>query len=92
MGEIDYERFKKEFLELIYNYYKKKFYIHLVLYIFINAFLIFTNLYYSPEEIWFVYPLVFWGLGVTLHYISLKFIKNKYELWLDIAKIRSSKF
>jgi hypothetical protein len=43
----------------------KAFYSHLATYVFVMAFLIAINLWKSPEHLWFIYPLVGWGLGVA---------------------------
>ncbi|NVJ90987.1 MAG: 2TM domain-containing protein [Methylocystaceae bacterium] len=44
-----------------------KFIRHCITYIIINAFLATLNLIQSPENIWFIYPLFGWGLGLALH-------------------------
>jgi len=44
------------------------------------------NFYYSPEYLWFYYPLIFWGLGLILHLLSLKYLIKRYSLLLDTAK------
>jgi hypothetical protein len=43
---------------------------------------IIINFVYSPEVIWFFYPLIGWGIGVTSHYLGAvrwieKSLKNK---------------
>ncbi len=45
----------------------KGFYIHLTVFLFTNALLIFTNLYTSPEYIWFKFPLVAWSALLIFH-------------------------
>ncbi|MEZ0182985.1 2TM domain-containing protein [Flavobacterium oncorhynchi] len=45
----------------------KGFYGNLASYIFVNAILIFVNLYTSPEYLWFFWPLLWWGIGVVFH-------------------------
>ena len=42
---------------------------HLVVYVLVNAMLIATNFIYSPETIWFFYPLIAWGFGISMHYL-----------------------
>ncbi|MDW8076323.1 MAG: 2TM domain-containing protein [Nitrososphaerota archaeon] len=41
----------------------------MVIYVIINALLIFINLYTSPHVIWFIWPLLGWGIGLILHFI-----------------------
>ncbi|HAG09468.1 MAG TPA: hypothetical protein DCK87_07925 [Desulfotomaculum sp.] len=49
---------------------KRGFSVHLVVYVLVNAMLIAINLIYSPEAIWFFYPLLGWGIGITAHYLG----------------------
>lgn len=45
----------------------KGFYGNLISYIVVNLFLLIINLVYSPEHLWFYWPLLWWGLGVVIH-------------------------
>jgi 2TM domain len=45
----------------------KGFYGNLVSYILVNIFLVFINLKYSPNELWFFWPMLGWGIGVFFH-------------------------
>ena len=60
-----------------YEFAKKKvqalkdFYIHLLVYILVNAGLIIINLLYSQGGIWFIYPLLGWGIGIVVHGLSV---------------------
>jgi hypothetical protein len=45
----------------------KGFYGNLILYILVNLFLLFINLKYSPDDIWFFWPMIGWGIGVAFH-------------------------
>jgi hypothetical protein len=56
-----YQRAKKQVEEI------KGFYGHLVSFLAVNAFLLFINLKYSPQELWFFWPLLGWGIGLILH-------------------------
>ena len=44
---------------------------HVAVYVAVNAFLLFVNLFASPQYLWFLWPLAGWGLAVTLHAIRL---------------------
>ncbi len=60
----EYERYqaaKKRVNEI------KGFYGNLVSYILVNLFLIFINLKYSPEHLWFFWPMLGWGFGLLGH-------------------------
>jgi hypothetical protein len=49
----------------------KGFYANLSSYILVNIALIILNFVTSPENLWFFYPLLGWGLGVSLHAMSV---------------------
>jgi hypothetical protein len=68
--EITLEEYKKAYREIKAEEEKGGFLIHLVVYVLINAMLIAINFIYSPEYIWFFYPLIGWGIGITAHYLS----------------------
>ncbi len=48
---------------------KRGFFVHLVVYIFVNILLVVINFLYSPKDIWFFYPLIDWGIGISMHYL-----------------------
>jgi len=41
--------------------------VHLFAYLGVNALLVFINLSTSPESVWFIWPLLGWGLGLAAH-------------------------
>lgn len=49
----------------------KGFYIHLTVYVLVNALLLLTNLVFSPGVWWFYWPLLGWGTGVAAHAVSV---------------------
>lgn len=49
-----------------------QFYNHLYVYVGINAFLLLINLLTSPFNLWFHFPLIFWGLGLFMHWMKLR--------------------
>lgn len=60
----DYENFQKA-----KNRVKeiKDFYIHLIWFVFGMGFMIYINLKYSPEYLWFFWSLLGWGIGLFFH-------------------------
>lgn len=76
----DYERYQeaKKRVEEI-----KGFYGHLISYIVVNCFFLFINLYYTPEHIWFFWPLLGWGVGIFFHGLGafkiVPFFGKKWE-------------
>ena len=45
----------------------KGFYGNLIAYIIFNGFFLVLNLLTSPNELWFYWPLMGWGIGVLFH-------------------------
>jgi len=45
----------------------KGFYGNLIAYIIFNGFFLVLNLMTSPNELWFFWPLLGWGIGVVFH-------------------------
>lgn len=56
-----YEKAKKRVKEI------KGFYSHLTSYILVIFFLMYINLRFSPEHIWFYWPILGWGTGLFFH-------------------------
>ena len=58
-----YQRAKKQVKEI------KGFYSHLLSYVLVMAVLIFINLKYTPQYLWFFWSLFGWGIGLLFHAI-----------------------
>jgi hypothetical protein len=67
--EISLEEYKKAYGEIVSEEEKIGFSVHLVVYVLVNAMLIAINFIYSPEDIWFFFPLLGWGIGISIHYL-----------------------
>ncbi len=59
--QMEYRKMRMGQEKIIFN-------IHLTAYIIVNALLTAYNLLSVPTLYWFVYPLIFWGIGVTVNY------------------------
>jgi hypothetical protein len=46
---------------------KVGFYWHFLCFALVNAALVAINLRYTPQQLWFVWPLAAWGAAVVLH-------------------------
>ena len=68
--EISLEDYKNAYREIKAETEKRGFLVHLVVYVLVNTMLIAINFIYSPEDIWFFYPLIGWGIGITAHYLN----------------------
>ena len=49
------------------------FYGHLGVYVIVNLGLFFINMALSPEALWFIWPLMGWGIAVGLHALRVFF-------------------
>jgi transcriptional regulator with XRE-family HTH domain len=57
----------------------KGFYSHVTSYVCVIATLAAINLFQSPEEIWFIYPAFFWGIGIVSHGLSAFEVFNLFS-------------
>lgn len=60
-----YDRAKKRVEDL------KSFYSHLFVYVAVNSGLFLLNILTSPRHLWFYWPLIGWGIGLTIHGLSV---------------------
>lgn len=60
-----YMRAKKRVKEL------RDFYTHAIIYVAVNIVLVIINLISSPDALWFYWPMVFWGIGLGFHGLSV---------------------
>ncbi len=63
------EEYKKAYREVVKEERRKGFVTHLAVYLWTNAMLAVINILYSPQYLWFFYPLFGWGIGLTMHYL-----------------------
>ena len=63
------------------------FFQHLIVYVLVNAGLAAINLLSDPGEIWFVYPLLGWGIGVAAHGLNVFLAEGWTRSWEE-KKIR----
>ena len=64
---------------------RKKFIIHLAAYIIFIPFMTVLNIMFTPEKIWFIWPLIGWGSGVIIHYIFGVLRYEKHLLNLEFT-------
>ncbi len=62
----DYERAERA---LALEWARRGFTVHEATYAIANICLILINLLVVPDYIWFYFPLLFWGLGLLMHYV-----------------------
>ncbi len=76
-----YKRARKRAKEL------KSFYSHLVTFVVINTYMIAVNLFTSPDELWFYWPLLGWGFGLFWHFCGV-FVFNQFGKDWEEKKIK----
>ena len=60
-----YQKAKKQVNEI------KGFYGHLTSYVIVLAILIYINLKYTPEYLWFIWTMFGWGIGLFFHAVRV---------------------
>ena len=60
-----YEKAKRRVEEI------RSFYSHLFVYLAVNAGLFLLNIITSPRHLWFYWPLIGWGIGLSIHGLSV---------------------
>ena len=63
------------------------FYQHLLVYVLVNAGLVSINLISDPNDLWFVYPLLGWGVGLAAHGLTVFLAEGVTKSWEE-KKIR----
>jgi hypothetical protein len=84
-----YQRAKKQVEEI------KGFYGHLISFVLVMVGLLFINLRYSPQYLWFFWPLLGWGIGLLFHgmkafnytpFLGKKWEEKKLKEFMDQEK------
>lgn len=90
-----YQNAKKQVEEI------KGFYSHLLSYLIVMGVLIFINLKYSPEYLWFLWTMTGWGIGLFFHavkvfnwfpFIGKDWEEKKVQQFMDEEKNKSNKY
>lgn len=75
MEDWKYEKARKRVRKV------KSFYKHLGTWVICSAFFIILNLITSPDEIWAIFPILGWGVGIALHGIGVFGFPGLGEGW-----------
>ena len=69
------------------------FFIHLLVYLLVNAGLVAINLFASSERIWFVWPLAGWGIGVLFHALAVFVFRkgSRVKQWMIASELQKQK-
>ena len=75
----DYERAEAE-MRAIEG--RRGFYIHSAVYVLVNILLIIINLMFVSTFLWFFFPLIGWGIGLTMHFLfGVLWVRSETENW-----------
>ena len=69
MQQVTVQQYEKAELEMQKEGARRGFFIHAAVYSVVQIALIVINLVVASEFIWFPFPLVGWGIGLTMHYL-----------------------
>lgn len=100
MEQSEYERYQKASKQVKEI---KGFYGHLTSYVIVLALLIYINLKFTPEYLWFIWTMLGWGIGLLFHgmrvfswfpFLNKDWEEKKFDsLWKKIrTKINSIKY
>jgi len=78
-NDISLHEYKKNYREVVKQEEKRDFIIHLIVYVFVNILFLVINLLYSPQHLWFFYPLIGWGIGIAMHYVGVLWIEKSVK-------------
>ncbi len=67
---------------------QRGFYVHLTVYVLVNAFLIATNAFHSREVWWSYAPVIGWGIGLAAHGASVFVFPHFFGKDWEERKIR----
>jgi len=71
---------------------KASFFVHLIIYVLSNISLIVCNIVYTPDQIWAVYPVLGWGIGLFYHGFFIYIFRGwKIKKWKQFKTIQLMK-
>ncbi|MGC9517939.1 MAG: 2TM domain-containing protein [Methanomicrobiales archaeon] len=71
---------------------RKSFFRHLGLYLIVNFASILINYIFTPDFVWFIFPLFFWGIGILWNFLgSFIWIDKTLERRMSEAEKRAIK-
>jgi hypothetical protein len=68
-GTITVEQYEQAEVQMQTEGARRGFVVHAVIYVLVQAALITINLVVAPDFLWFPFPLIGWGVGLTMHYL-----------------------
>jgi hypothetical protein len=62
--------------------------IHFAAYVLVNAILIAVNLIFTPTILWFIFPLLGWGVGILAHGWAIYHVKHRRVRREDVVRAK----
>ena len=66
----------------------KIFYLDLVVFVSVNLFLFLLNIIFTPDNLWFIWPLMGYGFGIIVHAILVFGFRRPYGTGWEEKKIK----
>ena len=66
----------------------KGFYTHLIMYVLVNIFLMILNFMTAPDDLWFYWPMMGWGIGLVWHFMGVFVVGRAFGKTWEEKKIR----
>ncbi|MEM4616346.1 MAG: 2TM domain-containing protein [Archaeoglobaceae archaeon] len=90
---ISVEEFKKSWKEIEIEEAKKGFLAHLCVYAIVNTFLAIVNYLTSPDQLWFFWVPLAWGIGLAFHFVFScdRFVISNWEGKVAKVEMRARK-
>lgn len=67
---VSLDEYQRAEIEVLAEEARREFRTHVAVYVTVNCGLVLFNLVFADDTIWFPYPIVGWGLGLTFHYLA----------------------
>lgn len=90
---ISVEEFKQAWREFELEEAKRNFLAHFSTYVIINLFLVLINYFTSPNQLWFHWVLLGWGIGLAFHFVFSRdrFVISNWEEKAARVEMRARK-
>lgn len=70
---------------------RRGFFIHLAVFVVVNAALVFINMATAPGDLWVRWPLMGWGIGVVFHALAVFVIGDRFSITDEMVERELSK-
>jgi hypothetical protein len=87
---ITVEQYEQAELQLQTESARRGFLIHAAIYVAVQAALITINLVVASDFLWFPFPLIGWGVGLTMHYLfGFRWVEREIRQHQELVEQRA---